>query len=208
MSLKELYEEINEHLLKDNKPSLYMKQVFYRPEFHEYPFNMLADMREVEQSHIYHPEGNVWNHTMMVIDEAASIRDKSKEPCVFMWGALLHDIGKPKTTKTKNKKIVSYDHDKVGEKLAVEFLNQFTDDEAFINKVSKLVRYHMHILFVVNDLPFANTMDMIRECDTDEVALLGYSDRMGRKGVDINKEKSNIEMFVKKIEEFKGKNIK
>lgn len=43
----------------------------------------------------FHPEGNVMNHTLLVVDLAALCRQKTSWPLAFMWSALLHDIGKP-----------------------------------------------------------------------------------------------------------------
>lgn len=190
--------EINNHLLMDDKPSLYFNSIIDTPIFKKHPFCMLYKLRQTEQSIQHHPEGNVWNHTMMVVDEAAKQKFKSKNEKVFMWAALLHDIGKPDTTRNRKGKITSYDHEKVGEALTKEFLQEFTTDDEFINMVASLVRWHMQILHVVKNLPFANIMTMNEETDIKEVALLGFCDRMGRTNADAAKEKENISMFLKK----------
>ncbi|QSX06295.1 HD domain-containing protein [Sedimentibacter sp. zth1] len=199
MNTHELYKNINKHILEDEKPSIYLNEIFEGEVFKQYPFNLLHEMRNTEQSKIHHPEGNVWNHVMMVVDAAAKIKYKSKNERVFMWAALLHDIGKPPTTKIKKGRIISYDHDKVGEELSEKFLSEFTDDKNFIYDVSKLVKYHMHILYVVNKLPFADVENMKKETDVEEIALLGFCDRMGRTNSNFEKEKKNIEMFIKAI---------
>ena len=128
----------------------------------------------------------------------AIVKVKSKNPTVFMWAALLHDIGKPSTTKVRKNKITSYDHDKIGAKLSKEFLSAFTADDAHINEVSQLIRYHMQILFVVNNLPFADIQGMKQHTDIHEVALLGLCDRIGRLGYDRNNEESNIQLFIQR----------
>jgi len=56
----------------------------------------------------------------------------------------------------------------------------------------------MQILFVVNELPFADINGMKRNTDINEVALLGLCDRLGRTGYDRKKEEENIELFLKK----------
>jgi len=159
---------------------------------------MLYKLKETEQSPIYHPEGNAWNHTMLVVDEAAKLRNKSRDERVFMWAALLHDIGKAETTKNKKGKITAYNHETVGADLCVKFLQEFTTDDTFIQKVKGLVRWHMQILHVVKDMPFADIKSMKEEKDIREVALLGFCDRMGRTNVDTIKEKNNIIMFLEK----------
>ena len=195
--------EINNHLLMDEKPSEYFNSILDVPIFKEHPFCMLYNLKKAEQSPVHHPEGNAWNHTMLVVDYASKQKNKSKNEKVFMWAALLHDIGKPPTTKVRKGKITSYDHEKVGAVMAREFLEEFTTDESFINDVCSLIRWHMQILHVVKNLPFGNIKDMKEETDVNEVALLGYCDRLGRKNPDVEKEQNNIEVFLKKCMEFK-----
>ncbi len=196
--------EINNHLLLDSKPSEYFNSVFEVPAFENYPFNMLCDLRATEQSPVHHPEGNVWNHTMLVVDYAAKEKHRSSDSRVFMWAALLHDIGKTPTTKNRKGKITSYDHEKIGAAMAREFLKEFTTDDKFIDKVCSLIRWHMQILHVVKDMPFADIENMKKDTDVNEVALLGLCDRIGRKKPDIEKEKQNILLFLKKCKEYKS----
>ncbi|MEF9951638.1 MAG: HDIG domain-containing protein [Clostridium sp.] len=193
---EELFKDIENHILSDNKPSEYISSLADNEIFMSYPFDMIYKLRHVEQSPVHHPEGSVWNHTMMVLDQAAKVRDKSQDSRIFMWAALLHDIGKAPTTKIRKGRITSYDHDSVGADLAKKFLEEFTDDKEFIDGVSALVRWHMQILFVVNKLPFADIKGMKSQVNINEVALLGYCDRMGRTNSDSEKEKRNIELFI------------
>jgi putative nucleotidyltransferase with HDIG domain len=159
---------------------------------------MLLKLRQTKQSPKYHPEGSAWNHTMLVIDEAAKLKVRSKNPNAFMWAALLHDIGKPVTTRIRKGKITSYDHEKIGEKLAGEFLRTFTDDDRFIKEVNSLVRWHMQMLFVVKNLPFADIEEMKHEVDIQEIGLLGLCDRLGRLRADKEKEEQDMRLFLKK----------
>lgn len=190
--------EINNHILLDEQPSIFLNSIVNTNIFKEYPFYMLYKLKETEQSPIYHPEGNAWNHTMLVVDEAAKLRNKSRDERVFMWAALLHDIGKAETTKNKKGKITAYNHETVGADLCVKFLQEFTTDDTFIQKVKGLVRWHMQILHVVKEMPFADIKSMKEETDIREVALLGFCDRMGRTNVDTIKEKNNIILFLEK----------
>ncbi|HOG02227.1 MAG: multifunctional tRNA nucleotidyl transferase/2'3'-cyclic phosphodiesterase/2'nucleotidase/phosphatase [Firmicutes bacterium ADurb.Bin248] len=198
MTPLELYSDIGVHLLQDGSPSAYLSGIRSHPLFRNHPFCMLHRLRETEQSPEHHPEGNVWLHTLLVVDEAAKLRARSADPAAFMWAALLHDIGKPATTKLRKGRITAYDHDKVGARLAREFLGVFTDDGGFIDKVSGLIRYHMQILFVLKDLPFADIGGMLRDTDIGEVALLGLCDRLGRAGCDRAKEEERVRLFLQK----------
>jgi len=195
-TLRQLFSDLNFHLLNDEKPSVYLSSIYDRPEFKQYPFSMLRRLRSTEQSPVHHPEGNVWNHTLLVVDEAARRKHLSADAAAFMWSALLHDIGKPDATKVRKDKITAYNHDGVGEKLARQFLQEFTGDNAFIDRVAYLVRYHMHILFVVRDLPFKDMEGMKRHTDIHEVALLGLCDRLGRVGVNVEEEERQVRLFI------------
>lgn len=197
-NISRLFSEIDQHMLQDQKPSEYITGISETPIFSEYPFQMLNRLKQTEQSPQHHPEGNVWNHTLLVLDAAARVKEKSKDPHIFMWAALLHDIGKPDTTRKRKGKITSYDHDKLGAKLAQEFLRELTDDEEFIRAVSALIRWHMQILFVVKDLPFGDIKTMKQQTDINEVALLGLCDRLGRTGADKKLEEENIRLFLQK----------
>ena len=193
-----IFNDINIHLLEDEKPSLYFNEISESSLFEQYPLTLLNRLKETNQSPKHHPEGNVWNHTMLVVDEAAGVKNESNDKKVFMWAALLHDIGKPATTKIRKGKITSYDHDKVGAELAKKFLIELADDEIFIDRVVKLIRWHMQILFVVNNLPYADVKTMKKQADLKEIALLGLCDRLGRLEADREQEENNIRMFLQK----------
>jgi len=194
---KKIYKEMDIHLIEDEKPSEYFNSLD-KSIFKIEPFTMLERLKFTEQSPIYHPEGNVWNHTMLVVDHAAKMKSKSSDERAFMWGALLHDLGKPDTTRNLNGRITSYDHDKIGAKLAKKFLKQLDDDQLFTEKVTSLVRWHMQILYVVKGLPFANIERMKRETSINDVALLGLCDRLGRTNSQLEKEEENIKIFINK----------
>lgn len=204
--INKLYEEFETHLMKDEKPSLYFNSLLGEGDLNEYPFNMIKALEKVNQSPKYHPEGSVWNHTMLVVDNAARKKELSEHPQAFMWAALLHDIGKPPTTKVRKGRITSYDHDIYGARMAREFLEEFTEDEGLIEKVTKLVRWHMQALFVVKDLPFADIEKMVSEVSIDEIALLSLCDRLGRGEMNLEKvkeEEENIRMFIQKCKSHK-----
>ncbi|MCI1966824.1 MAG: HD domain-containing protein [Oscillospiraceae bacterium] len=198
--LKEQYQELERHLLRDETPSCYLNEICDTPVFQKNPFDLLNRLRQTKQSPKYHPEGSVWNHTLLVVDEAAKRKGKSKDTKVFLWAALLHDVGKPAATRMRRGRITSYDHEKIGKELAENFLRTFTQDDRFIQAVTALVRWHMQPLFLVYDLPYADVEAMKRQTDLYEVALLGLCDRMGRLHADREKEEHNMELFLRKCE--------
>jgi hypothetical protein len=60
----------------------------------------------------------------------------------------------------------------------------------------------MQLLFVVKSMQFADIGSMLAETEPEEIALLGYCDRMGRLGVDRRVEKENQEVFMAKCHDF------
>lgn len=208
MDLKQVYEEFDKHLMEDEVPSKYFEAMLKQGLFYKvYPFTMLGELVKTPQPVQHHPEGDVWKHTMLVVDNAAKHRMESGSPRIFMWAALLHDLGKPDTTKTRKGKITSYDHDKLGEKLAVKFLTPLTEDKDFISGIAKMVRWHMQTLFVVKDMAFADVSTMLQQVKLEEIALLSLCDRLGRGKMTKEKEaleRANIEQFMQKSQE-KGK---
>ncbi len=192
----QLFSRIEEHLLCEEEPSVALKDMLKTGDFDSYPFSMLKKLGEAEQSPVHHPEGNVWNHTLLVVDEAAKCRQESSDPRAFMWAALLHDIGKPTTTRSRKGRITAYDHDKVGAELTDDFLSAVTDDKLLIDKVVQLVKYHMQILYVIKNMPLKDIAGMKRHSDIREVALLCLCDRLGRAGINRDKEEAQVEMFI------------
>jgi len=209
--MEKLFEEFEKHLLEDEKPSIYFTKIINDESIiTEYPYTLLGSLVDIEQSPVHHPEGNVWIHTMLVIDNAAKVKGLSENPRAFMWGALLHDLGKAPTTKIRKGKITSYDHDRVGARLCREFLETFTDEKEFIKRVTALVRWHMQTLFVMKDLPFGDVKSMTSEISIREIALLSQCDRLGRGELNeskISEEKENIKAFIRKCEEYLSHSI-
>ncbi len=198
--------EVEQHLLEDDKPSKYFGSIAKSKWFIDsYPFTLLSDLNKVEQPPQHHPEGSVWEHTLQVVDLAAEGRHLSEDPRVFMWSALLHDLGKAQTTRMRRGKITAYDHDKHGAVLARGFLQELTDEQEFIQKVSQMVRWHMQILFVVKKLPYAEIDQMVQQVPLGEIALLSLCDRLGRGEMDEDTrqlETENIRTFLQICQEY------
>lgn len=93
LSIERTYHEYC-RILMAPKPSLgfeFLKDIKALPDFLE---NQVSTPQRLD----YHPEGNVFSHTMLVIDIAALMKYKTDQPLWFMWSCLLHDIGKPLVT--------------------------------------------------------------------------------------------------------------
>ena len=200
MTCKQLFLKVDDILLNSNKPSVEIKKLIDDGEFDQKPFVKIKKLKDINQNLIHHPEGNVLNHTLLVIDKANEYKDKSKNKRVFMWAALLHDLGKLTTTQERKGKITAYGHDLQGEILSRQFLHQVTDDEKFINEVCNLVKYHMQPLFYDKKLPFFKEKEIVENSDYEEISLLSFADRLGRS----NLCKEKIKQEERRINNFKS----
>jgi tRNA nucleotidyltransferase (CCA-adding enzyme) len=74
----------------------------------------------------WHPEGDVWIHTLMVIDQARRRIDDLDRPqqIAVMLGAVCHDLGKPPTTAFVDGRIRSIDHEQAGIEPATALLDR------------------------------------------------------------------------------------
>jgi tRNA nucleotidyltransferase (CCA-adding enzyme) len=101
----------------------------------------------------WHPEGDVFTHTLMVVDAAAAIVGENAweldeaEGTHVLLGALLHDVGKPATTERALKdgrwRIVSPRHEAEGEAPARAVLERLSFGEAAERAVLAIVRWHL-----------------------------------------------------------------
>lgn len=92
----------------------------------------------------WHPEGDVWEHTLMVVDRAAAMRNGDRRhDLALMFTALCHDLGKPATTRRRQGRIVSPNHSEEGLAPTRRFLERLTRDRDLIERVVELVRLHL-----------------------------------------------------------------
>jgi tRNA nucleotidyltransferase (CCA-adding enzyme) len=109
----------------------------------------LAALAGVAQDPRWHPEGDVWVHTLMVVDAAAKLvrqpeRGLSEEEvAIVLFGALLHDLGKPATTRTTDSGITAHGHEAAGHRPALQFLQRIRLGEAVEVGVLECVTEHM-----------------------------------------------------------------
>ncbi|WP_434797077.1 HD domain-containing protein [Terrisporobacter vanillatitrophus] len=177
-------EELEEVLLTYEKPSRYFMSLKDDNDL-DIKFPEIGDLVGVIQSPVHHPEGDVFNHTKMVVDEAAKLKNKAKNPIGFMYSALCHDFGKVITTTTKEDgKIISYNHERAGLKLARKFLNRTTrkEENEFRDYVLNMVELHMQPNQLANqNSRLKSTRKLFNKsvCPQDLI-LLAKADALGR----------------------------
>ena len=106
-------------------------------------FPELDRLRGVPQDPEWHPEGDVWTHTLLSVDQAAQIRQANEEDRPLMWAALCHDLGKAERTRLEAGRVRSLGHDTEGSELSRKFLTRLQASSLLIEQVSLLVRHHL-----------------------------------------------------------------
>ena len=102
----------------------------------------VSALKGVEQSPQHHPEGDVWTHTLIMLD-------KLQNPTVTLaLGTLLHDIGKPATFERSPERIRFNGHVEVGMKMAEEICRRLRYPGEVTEQVLALVANHMRFIHV------------------------------------------------------------
>lgn len=107
-------------------------------------FPELARLQGVKQDPGFHPEGDVWQHSLHCMDAYAETRvGDTREDLIVGLAALLHDTGKPSTAAFIDGKWRALGHEEAGEEPTRTFLARLTDDKDLIESVVALVITHM-----------------------------------------------------------------
>jgi len=98
----------------------------------------VAKMKGVEQPPQFHPEGDVWTHTLMLLE-----RLEAGCPMTLAWGALLHDVGKPPTFRVAPDRIRFDGHVEVGVAMGAEICRRFRFSNDETRQILALIENHM-----------------------------------------------------------------
>jgi poly(A) polymerase len=149
----------------------------------------IAAMKGVEQPPEYHPEGDVWTHTLMVLEQL-------RQPTVTLaLGALLHDVGKPPTFRVADR--IRFDgHVEEGMRMAEVILNRLRYSRAEIDQVVALVANHMKFKDVQH-MKDSTLKRFLRMPEFQEHLELHKMDVMAS-----NQHLENYELAKQKLEEF------
>ena len=181
--------ELEKALLKAERPSIFFEVLREMNQLDVW-FPELKALIGVEQNPRFHAEGDVWTHTMMVIDEAAKLRQEAAEPeggavaspLGFMLAAVTHDFGKAITTEVKNGVIHTYDHETKGLPLIEAFLKRLSNETKLIDYVLNLTEYHMKPNVVAGAKSSIKTTNKMFDQSVDPEALIriGMADALGK----------------------------
>lgn len=138
----------------------------------------LCNMHGVTQNPMWHPEGNVWNHTMKMLSFL-------KPGCslTLALGVLLHDIGKPVTAKINPKTGHNqfHTHEHVGARMTERLLRDFRFSNDVIEKVASLVENHMRF-FNTEKMSLSKMKRFVRMENFSELLELNRFDSLGSNG--------------------------
>ena len=153
-------------------------------------FPELSALVDCPQEPEWHPEGDVWIHTLLVVDQARRQIDGLPRPqqIAVMLGAVCHDFGKPATTAYIDGRIRSLNHEEKGVPPATAFLDRLRihtlDGYDIRAQVLGLVAHHLkpgmwRAAPKVGDGAFRR---LARKVDLELLARLAKADCLGRTG--------------------------
>lgn len=148
LSKERVTEEIKKLLLKSERPSVGFA-LMCDLGIIERDYPELQALIGTEQEEEWHPEGDVWTHTLMVIDQAAKIirrQDETfsdEEKLQIMLGAVCHDLGKPATTEFVEGRIRSRGHESAGKEPTRTLLERWTFGDNALNAALSIAEEHL-----------------------------------------------------------------
>jgi poly(A) polymerase len=101
----------------------------------------VARMKGVEQPPQFHPEGDVWVHTLMLLEQLEPGCSET-----LAWGALLHDVGKPPTFKRAPDRIRFDGHAEIGVAMGAEICRRYRFSNEETRQVLALIENHMRFM--------------------------------------------------------------
>ena len=137
----------------------------------------IAAMRGVEQSPDFHPEGDVFVHTLLLLSQLDQLdqlnqqlnqAEHTQPSETLALGALLHDVAKPLSQGRKGERITFYGHCEKGADMAVEICQRLKRSRATWERVAFLVKNHLRLL----DAPRMRTATLKRFLRLDGIEEL------------------------------------
>jgi poly(A) polymerase len=155
----------------------------------------VAAMKGVEQPPEFHPEGDVWTHTLLLLE-------KLDHPAATLaWGALLHDVGKPPTFRVAER--IRFDgHAEEGVRLAHGILNRLRFSRDDMERVEALIANHMRFKDA-HRMKESTLKRFLRMPDFGEHLELHRLDRLAS-----NRNLESYELVKRKLEELPEEQLK
>lgn len=185
-----IFGEIEKALLQARRPSIAFRLLYewdrlaaIAPE--------LTPLASTPQDPQWHPEGDVWTHTLLALDQARLLIDDLDPPraLAVMLGTLCHDLGKPATTKFEDGRIRSRGHEEAGVAPTLSLLDRWNvhtrGSFPLRDQVVGLVRDHLKpgALYDVREQVSAGAIRRLaRRVEADLLYRVARADCLGRTG--------------------------
>jgi poly(A) polymerase len=156
----------------------------------------VAALKGVEQSPDYHPEGDVYVHTLGLLEQL----DRPAETLAL--GALLHDVAKPRTAQRTEKRITFYGHCELGAEMAVEICQRLRRSRETWERVAYLVREHLRLIHA-SEMRLSTLKRFLASEGIEELLELARLDALAS-----NKDLTHYTFCRQKLEELGAQQIK
>jgi tRNA nucleotidyltransferase (CCA-adding enzyme) len=208
VSVERIDEELRKLFLTSKKPSqafVWLKKIGRLRDIFPELYNLIG----VQQNPDWHPEGDVFEHTMQSIDAAAQLSyENDGQRLLILYAALCHDLGKVEVTEEEEGKLVSRGHSEAGIPLTKKLLRRITRNKELVDSVCTLIKHHMmpgQLAAANAKLPaYKRLARKLAPITLQELALLALADKRGRnpkKGAPLRKSFEDIDLFLKKADE-------
>ena len=186
--------ELEKALLKAETPSVFFEVLRQMGQLSLW-FPELEALIGLRQNPVFHPEGDVWRHSLQVLDEAAKRRAKTKRPLWFLLAALCHDLGKANTTEEHSGVLHAYNHEKLGLPLVQTFLRRLTRETGLTEYVLNMTELHMKPNMLAGCGAHVKSYMKMFDCSVcpEDLLLLAKADRLGCVGPQDNGETISAE---------------
>jgi tRNA nucleotidyltransferase (CCA-adding enzyme) len=191
-----IWGEMEKLLMRARQPSIGLNWLRQLGAVHQL-FPELAALIDVPQEPEWHPEGDVWIHTLLTADRARELIDDLDYPrqVTVMLAALCHDLGKPATTAFVDGRIRSREHEEGGAEPAIRFLDRLNvhtlDGYDVRAQVIALVRDHLkpgELYKKRNEVSDGAFRRLARKCELDLLYRVAKADSLGRNAVWVPRE--------------------
>lgn len=180
LSHERVFDELKKALLKAEYPSVFFRVLHAMYQLSTW-FPEIEALMDVPQEPAYHPEGDVFVHTMLVLDRAAALRSKAVYPLGLMVAALCHDLGKTTTTALIDGRVHAHEHEFAGISIAERLLERLSTERKLKQYVSNMIALHMrpNALFAMKSGKFAYMKLFDSAIEPDDLLLLSEADYYG-----------------------------
>ena len=176
-----VYTEFIKLLLKSKQPSVGFKLMKKLGIIKKY-FPELHALIDVPQSPIWHPEGDVWIHTLMCVDKMVTLlTGKEKHDLKMMFAILCHDLGKATHTQITSEKISAIGHERAGLEPTERLMYRLTNEHDFIKSILPLVEHHLApSIYFRGKAKNSTIRKLATKVNIEELVTVARADFLGR----------------------------